>query len=142
VVGIDRPVVVMVVSVAHRACVHACDAGYARARVATSDADVELQEREILEGVHAEIRPTFKSIESAELDGHFPDTMIRLTAHRHGQTRTEEWPVWDGTMTGCPPGVPPGTEEYLTLLFASVAEWLSAPFWRRPPAAPPQEPTA
>ena len=87
------------------------------------------QEQEILDGFNQTILPGFASLEAAALVGRYPDTVIRVTASKGDQTRVEDWPIWDGNMTGAPTGVPPGTEEYLQLLTARVVEWLTAPYW-------------
>ena len=92
--------------------------------------DAKEQEQVILSRFNAEVAPDFPAIESAELVGSYPETVIRVTATRGDQTHTAEWSIWDGNMTGSPPGSTGGTGEYLTLLVAETAEWLSAPFWR------------
>ena len=92
---------------------------------------ITAQEREILEGFIETIVPAISSATlSGVLIGAYPDTVLRVSASKHGQTRVREWSIWDGTMTAAAPGVPPGTEEYLQLLFSQVSYWMTAPYWR------------
>ncbi len=96
--------------------------------------NIQAEEQEILERFRAEMQadPFLRPVESAELVGSYPGTVIRITATQHGQTRTLEKSLWDGKMTGAPAGIGSGPQEYNQLYGVQVMYWLMAPFWRQP----------
>jgi hypothetical protein len=70
-------------------------------------AEIRAEEQEILEGAERRVRAGALSafLNSVELVGSYPDTVLRLTASKEGRTQVEEFSIWDGQMTGSPPGV-------------------------------------
>lgn len=87
------------------------------------------EEREIVDRVSGNGGP-LRAVESAELLGSYPDTVIRITATRDRQTEVHDWFVWNGQVTGAPPGVGSGPVEYAQLLDAQILYWLSSPTWK------------
>jgi hypothetical protein len=90
--------------------------------------NIHAEEREILERFEP-VRQALGVISPVELVGSYPDTVIRMTATKNGQTDTREWSIWDGQMTGAPRGVGSGPDEYLQMLEVQVIYWLGAPRW-------------
>jgi hypothetical protein len=90
--------------------------------------NIQAEERAILEGIsdwdwHGRGIP---EIESVELFGEYPETILRIVASKRGYTRALEWPVWDGQMTGSPAGVGSGPEEFLQMLGVDLIYWRTA----------------
>lgn len=93
--------------------------------------EAELEERDILDRAREVVKHQQRrswTLDDVELVGQYPDTDIRVTATREGKTRSHDWPIWDGSMIGGPPGVV-GSAEYIQMLFTEVDYWLRKPRW-------------
>jgi hypothetical protein len=93
--------------------------------------NIQAEEQEILEGISDWDwnGRTVPEIQSVELFGEYPETILRIVASRHGYTREREWSVWDGQMTGSPAGVGAGPDEFLLMLSMDLLYWRTAPKW-------------
>lgn len=108
--------------------------------------EVAAEEREVLERVRREwLSPPRLSararqilaasahqpatVDAVDLVGRYPQTMIRVTARRGGVTHTGEWPIWDGTLIGGPPGVA-SPQGFAQMLGVQILYWQTAPTWK------------
>jgi hypothetical protein len=93
--------------------------------------NIHAEEQEILERFREGTeKGPFSFIDSVELVGTYPETVIRMTGTRYGRIQVQEWSLWDGDMTGSPPGVGSGPDEYLQKLGLQVTYWMTSPQWR------------
>ena len=91
---------------------------------------VERVEGEVISHFTDEIGPTGRDIVAAMVLGSYPDTVIRVVATRGRQTRTCEWPLWDGSVTDIDTAADLGADEFLQALDVRIIEWLASPGWR------------
>jgi len=101
---------------------------------ALSPEDIEQVERELLEDFHRQVTLAAGGEAAAMIVGAYPDTVIRVVATAHKESRSHDWPIWDGSMTGAPPRPGDGVAEFLQVLELRIIEWLAAAYW---PAGPP-----
>lgn len=93
--------------------------------------EIEQVERELLDGFHREVSAAAEGMAAAMIVGAYPDTTIRVVATAQGESRSHDWAIWDGEMTGEPPR-PGDVEEFLQVLELRIIEWLAAAYWRWP----------
>lgn len=94
--------------------------------------EIEQVERELLERFNHEVAPAADGLAMAMVVGVHPDTVIRVVATAQGESRTHEWSIWDGEMTGAPPRPGDGVGQFLQVLELRIIEWLAAAYWRWP----------
>jgi len=105
--------------------------------MSTEDAALTLQEieqveRQLLEDFHRQVAPAAEGDAAAMVIGVYPDTVIRVVATAQGESRSHDWPIWDGAMTGEPLRPGPGVAAFLQVLELRIIEWLGAEYWRWP----------
>ncbi len=93
---------------------------------------IEQVERELLDSFHHEVAPAADGLAAAMIVGAYPDTVIRVVASAQGESRTHDWSIWDGEMTGDPPRPGDDVGQFLQVLELRIIEWLAAAYWRWP----------
>ena len=94
--------------------------------------EIEQVERELLERFSHEVAPAADGLAMAMIVGAYPGTVIRVVANAQGESRTHEWSIWDGEMTGAAPRPGAGVGQFLHALEVRIIEWLAAAYWRSP----------
>ena len=93
---------------------------------------IEQVERELLDDFHRQVAPAAEGDAAAMIIGVYPETVIRVVATAQGESRSHDWLIWDGAMTGSPPSPGAGVAAFLQVLELRIIEWLGAEYWRWP----------
>jgi hypothetical protein len=93
--------------------------------------EIEQVERELLDDFHRQVAPAAEGDAAAMIIGVYPETVIRVVATAQGESRSHDWSIWDGSVTGSPLR-PSGVAEFLQTLELRIIEWLGAEYWRWP----------